>query len=134
MMDGEMRVGIDAHKGPGTREVSLSLGSSFPAQSRPAMTKLLYKPLGTTISVLGGLVASAIFQRVWKLVSRQDEPPKPSQADRGWTEVLAAAALRGAIFGIVTAAINRGSAVGFERATGAWPGEKEPRPGGAASD
>ena len=99
------------------------------------MTKLLYKPLAMTISVLAGLVASAIFQRVWRLVSHRDEPPKPTQAGRSWGEVLAAAALRGAIFGVVTAALDRSGAVGFERATGVWPGEKEPRPdGGRASD
>ncbi len=92
------------------------------------MTKLIYKPLGLIMSVLGGLVASAIFQRVWRLVSHRDEPPTPTQAGRSWREVLAAAALRGAIFGLVTAAVDRGGAVGFQRATGAWPGEKEPRP------
>ncbi len=91
------------------------------------MTKLIYKPLGLIMSVLGGLVASAIFQRVWRLVSHRDEPPTPTQAGRSWREVLAAAALRGAIFGLVTAAVDRGGAVGFQRATGAWPGEKEPR-------
>jgi Protein of unknown function (DUF4235) len=94
------------------------------------MIKLLYKPLGTIISVVGGLVASAIFQRLWKMVTQQEEPPKPTQAGRSWREVLAAAALRGAIFGLVTAAIDRGGAVGFQRATGAWPGEKEPSPKG----
>jgi Protein of unknown function (DUF4235) len=90
------------------------------------MTKLLYKPLGLTISVLGGLIASAIFRRAWKLVSHeQQEPPKPTEAGRSWRAVLAAAALRGAIFGLVTAAIDRSGAVGFQHATGAWPGEKE---------
>jgi Protein of unknown function (DUF4235) len=98
------------------------------------MTKLIYKPLGMTISVLGGLVASAIFRRVWKLVSHEDQAPKPTQAGRNWREVLAAAALRGAIFGLVTAAIDRGGAVGFARATGAWPGEKEPSSRGAGND
>jgi hypothetical protein len=96
------------------------------------MTKLVYKPLRLAFSVLGGLVASAIFQRLWRLVSHQDEPPKPMQAGRSWHEVLAAAALRGAIFGLVTAAIDRGGAVGFQHATGAWPGDKEPSDAAAA--
>jgi hypothetical protein len=94
------------------------------------MIKLLYKPLGLTMSVLGGLVASAIFRRAWKLVRPEQEPPKPTQAGRSWREVLAAAALRGAIFGLVTAAIDRTGAVGFQHATGAWPGETE-TPSGA---
>ncbi len=98
------------------------------------MTKRLYKPLGMAVSVLGGLVASAIFQRAWRLVSHRDEPPKPTQAGRSWREVLAAAALRGAISGLVTVAIDRGGALGFERATGAWPGETDPSSSRAATD
>ncbi len=91
--------------------------------------KLLYKPFGTIMSVLGGLVASVIFKRLWKLMSHQDVAPTATQEGRSWREVLAAAALRGAIFGLVTAAIDRGGAVGFTRATGAWPGKKEPSSG-----
>jgi hypothetical protein len=92
------------------------------------MLKLLYKPLGTIMSVLGGLVATAIFKRLWKLMSHQDSAPTATQEGRGWGEVLAAAVLRGAIFGLVTAAIDRGGATGFKHATGAWPGDKTPIP------
>ena len=91
------------------------------------MLKLLYKPLGTLVSVLGGLVAAAMFKQAWKLMSHQDQAPTATQEGRSWHEVLAAAALRGAIFGVVTAAIDRSGAVGFKRATGAWPGDKEAR-------
>ncbi len=90
------------------------------------MTRFLYKPLGTMTGVVGGFVASAIFKRLWKLMSHQEQAPKATQEGRTWHEVLAAAALRGAVFGIVTAAIDRGGAVGFQRATGEWPGEREP--------
>ncbi len=40
------------------------------------MIKLLYKPLGMAASVLGGVAAGAIFERLWKLTVRQDEAPK----------------------------------------------------------
>ena len=92
------------------------------------MTKAIYKPLGTLVSVLGGVIASIIFKRVWKLMTHQDQAPTPTQQYRSWREILAAAALQGAIFGLVKAAIDRGGAVGFERATGAWPGDKQPSP------
>jgi Protein of unknown function (DUF4235) len=97
------------------------------------MTKVFYKPLGMIISVLGGIVASAIFGRLWKLVSHQDKAPTATQAGRSWHEVLGAAALRGAVFGLVTAALDRGGAVGFQKATGAWPGDKEASQRGAES-
>jgi hypothetical protein len=39
------------------------------------MINLLYKPPGMAASVLGGVVAGAIFKQ-WKLPARQDEAPK----------------------------------------------------------
>jgi hypothetical protein len=40
------------------------------------MMKILYKPLGMAAGVLGGVLASAIFKRVWKLAAGEDEAPK----------------------------------------------------------
>ena len=38
-------------------------------------------------------------------------------------EILAAAALQGAIFAIVKALVDRSGAEGFRRLTGVWPGK-----------
>ncbi len=94
-----------------------------------AMTKLLYKPFGWFVSLPGGLVASYIFKRLWKLMSRRDQIPTATEEGRTWGEVLVAAALQGAIFGLVRAAVDRGGAVGIQRATGEWPGDKQPSHG-----
>lgn len=88
------------------------------------MAKVLYKPFGMVVSVVGGLIASALFRKLWKLVAHDDETPAPTQRRRTWGEVLAAAALQGAIFGLVKALVDRAGATGFARATGAWPGEE----------
>jgi hypothetical protein len=40
---------------------------------------------------------------------------------RGWGEILTAAALQGAVFAAVRAAVDRGSAQGVRRLTGHWP-------------
>ena len=85
------------------------------------MSKLPYKPVGTAASIAGGLVAGALFKRIWQLVSDRDEPPKATERDYGWGEVLAAAALQGAVFGLVRAAIDRAGAAGYRRMTGSWP-------------
>ncbi|WP_425568173.1 DUF4235 domain-containing protein, partial [Nonomuraea rubra] len=58
--------------------------------------------------LLGGALASALFKRAWKLASGQDDAPDADDLERGWTEVLVAAALQGAIFGLVKAAVHRG--------------------------
>ena len=96
------------------------------------MIKLLYKPVGMLVSVLGGVVAGAVFKRVWKVTAGEDEAPKATDARRGWREVLLAAALQGAIFAVVKAAVDRGAAEGTRKLTGIWPGDEGQQPGKAA--
>lgn len=98
------------------------------------MIKLVYKPVSMVVSVLGGVLAGAIFKRAWKLAAGQDEAPAATDIRRGWPEVMAAAALQGAIFALVRAALDRGTAAGTRKLTGIWPGddsqpEKQPRDG-----
>jgi hypothetical protein len=88
------------------------------------MIKLLYKPVGMLVSVLGGMLAGAIFKRVWKLTAREDDAPKATDARRGWREILLASALQGAIFALVKAAVDRGAAQGMRKVTGVWPGDE----------
>ena len=89
------------------------------------MTKLAYKAFSMAVSVLGGVLAGAIFKRVWKLAAGEDEAPKATDAQRSWREVLVAATLQGAIFALVKAAVDRGAAEGFHKFTGTWPGEAD---------
>ncbi len=88
------------------------------------MMKTLYRPLSLLAGVLGGVLAGAVFKQVWKLAAREDDAPKATDAERGWREVLIAAAVQGAVYGFVKAAVDRGAAEGFHRLTGTWPGEK----------
>ena len=87
------------------------------------MIKILYEPFGMIVSVLGGLIAGAIFKRVWKLAAHEDETPEATDAQRGWREVLIAATLQGAIFALVKAATDRGAATATRKLTGFWPGK-----------
>jgi hypothetical protein len=87
------------------------------------VNKLMYKPLSLAFSVAGGVVAGAVFKRVWKLVADEDDAPSATSRDYGWGSVLAAAALQGAIFAVVKAAIDRGGAEGVRKLTGEWPGD-----------
>jgi Protein of unknown function (DUF4235) len=89
--------------------------------------KLLYKPFGLLASVLGGVLAGALFKRLWAAVADEDEAPKATARDRSWREVLAAAAIQGAVFGGVKALIDRAGASGYERVTGVWPGDTATR-------
>ena len=89
------------------------------------MPKMLFKPLGMLVGVLGGLLANAAFSAIWKRVTGEADAPDPADRDRSWREVLIAATVQGAIFGLVKAAVDRGMATGVSNVTGEWPGDKK---------
>ena len=68
-----------------------------------------------------GAVAGVIFKQVWRLASGDDDAPNATDEDRGWVEIVAAAALQGAIFAVVKALVDRGGATGVRKLTGTWP-------------
>jgi hypothetical protein len=93
---------------------------------RPSSTtaKILYRPVGLLGSLMGGLIAGAIFKQVWRRAAPGDkpDPPKPLETEYPFKEILLAAAIQGAIFSVVKTVIDRQGARLFEKATGEWPG------------
>ena len=91
--------------------------------STPA--KILYRPVGIVGSVVAGLIASQVFKQTWKHAAPGDKDDAPRALESEYTlrEVLIAAAVQGAIFAVVKAAMSRGGARVFERWTGEWPGD-----------
>jgi hypothetical protein len=86
------------------------------------VNKLLYKPFSLVFSVAGGVLAGLLFKQLWKVIAGEDDAPEATSQDYGWGEVLAAAALQGAVFAVVKAAVDRGGAEGVRKLTGSWPG------------
>jgi len=86
-----------------------------------AVGKVAYKPVGLLLGVTAGAVAGVVFKQVWRRIGGDDEAPHATDPDRGWAEVLLAAALQGAIFALTKAAVDRAGAVGVRRVTGYWP-------------
>ncbi|MEU4215958.1 DUF4235 domain-containing protein [Actinoplanes sp. NPDC026623] len=85
------------------------------------LRKVAYKPVGLLLGVAAGAAAGFIFKEVWKLASGDDDAPNATDEDRGWGEIIAAAALQGAIFATVKALVDRGGAASIRRVTGEWP-------------
>ncbi|MCW5249745.1 MULTISPECIES: DUF4235 domain-containing protein [unclassified Streptomyces] len=82
---------------------------------------LVYQPLGFALSWAGGALAGLAFRRTWKLLRHEDHAPGALDEDRGWGEVLVAAAVQGAIFAVVRSAVDRAGAKAIRRSTGSWP-------------
>ncbi|HEY1485898.1 MAG TPA: DUF4235 domain-containing protein [Micromonosporaceae bacterium] len=84
--------------------------------------KIAYKPVGFALGAAAGAVSGLVFKQLWKRLGHDDDAPNATDEVRGWGEVLAAAALQGAIFALVKAAIDRAGATGVRSVTGTWPG------------
>ena len=83
--------------------------------------KIAYKPVGLLLGAGAGVAAGLIFKQVWKLAGHDDDAPNATDEDRGWGEILLAAAVQGAIFALVKAGVQRAGASGVRKATGEWP-------------
>ena len=74
-----------------------------PTGELTGFAKVAYKPFGT------------VFGIIWKKVSNEPETPAPLSEDYTTREVLIAATLQGAVFGLITTAVNRYGIKGFRK-------------------
>lgn len=82
---------------------------------------MLYRSLSLVVSVLGGILAGAVFKKVWAAVSGEEEAPEATSPEYSTKEVLVAAAVQGAIYAGVKAAVDRAGAKGIKKITGIDP-------------
>ena len=85
------------------------------------LQKVAYRPVGMLLGIGAGAIAGFVFKEVWKFASGDDDAPDATDEDRGWGEIIAAAAIQGAIFTTVRALVERSGAVGVRKITGEWP-------------
>ncbi|MGW7196112.1 DUF4235 domain-containing protein [Streptomyces chryseus] len=85
-------------------------------------SKVAYKPVGMVLGAVSGALAGAVFKQVWKVIGHDEDAPDATDEERGWREILIAAAVQGAIFAAVKAAVDRSGATTVRRLTGTWPG------------
>jgi nitrate reductase gamma subunit len=86
-----------------------------PSGELTGVAKLAYKPFGMVFGILGGLLAGKVFSVIWKKISKEDETPAPLSEDYSTREVLLAATVQGAVFGLITTAVNRYGLKGFRK-------------------
>lgn len=84
--------------------------------------RFIYKPFAIVVGLIAGLVSKKVFEHVWGAITDED-PRDADDRDASWAEVIASAAVAGAVVKVVQALVRRGGAKGFERATGYWPGD-----------
>src|ERR1700746_409802 len=87
------------------------------------MGKMLFKILGFFSGAFAGMLASAIVKKLWQVTPGEDEAPEATDTPRSWGEILIAAAVQGAIFALIRAAVERVTATGAEKLAGEQPGD-----------
>lgn len=83
--------------------------------------KLLYKPFGIIAGVIGGMIATKLFQQIWMKLTGSKTTANPKSPQSGWAEVATGAAVHGAVYGAVKAITDRSAAKAFASTTGTWP-------------
>ncbi|GEM_PF-1231166 len=76
---------------------------------------MLYRMLSLVVSLLGGMVAVKLFNRLWTKSRGEEHAPDARDLDRGWREVLLAAGAQGAVYGLVKAVTRRLAAQGARK-------------------
>ena len=85
---------------------------------------MLYRPFSLVIGTAGGLVAARAFRELWMRATPHHRTHAPTALESQYNarQVLVAAAVQGAVFGVVKAGIDLAGARAFQRWTGDWPG------------
>ena len=81
----------------------------------------LYRLSSVVVGVLGGVIARAVFLRLWTRLTSSDDKPEPDDEDAGWCRCWWPPWSRGALFAVVRAFLRRAEATGVARLTGEWP-------------
>jgi hypothetical protein len=87
--------------------------------------KLAFIPVSILGGILAGLIGQKVFDAIWSKVDEQ-EPPHPDHREVRLAKLAIALIIEGAIFRLVKGLFDHAARRGFARATGAWPGEEAP--------
>jgi len=88
------------------------------------VAKILFTPFSIAFSLVAGLVARKVFDRVWHAIDDED-PPDPGEELEPLPRILVAAGLQAAVFALARVLFDRQARKTFRGLTGTWPGPKD---------
>lgn len=75
----------------------------------------MYKSTSLAASLLGSMIATKIFNLLWRSARHDETPPSAAALDQRMRDVLVTAMLHGAVIGVTRAVLERGNARSFGR-------------------
>ena len=88
------------------------------------MSRVLFAPFSIIGSLLAGLAARKLFDRVWALID-DEEPPEAGEEAETIARILLAAVLQAAVFAGSRVVFDRQARRAFRGLTGSWPGPRD---------
>jgi hypothetical protein len=87
--------------------------------------KLVFIPISVLGGLLAGFLGQKVFDAIWGKVDDR-EPPQPEHREISLAKLAIALVIEGAIFRLIKGLFDHAARRGFARMTGAWPGEEQP--------
>jgi uncharacterized protein DUF4235 len=87
--------------------------------------KVVFIPFSILGGLLAGFIGQKVFEAIWGKVDEK-EPPQPDHREISLPKLAIALLIEGAIFRLIKGLFDHGARRGFERMTGEWPGEEAP--------
>jgi len=87
--------------------------------------KIAFIPVSVLGGLLAGFIGQKVFEAIWGKVDEQ-EPPQPEHREVSIAKLAIALVIEGAIFRLVKGLFDHAARRGFEQMTGEWPGEERP--------
>jgi uncharacterized protein DUF4235 len=87
--------------------------------------KVVFIPFSILGGLLAGFIGQKVFEAIWGKVDEK-EPPQPDHREISLAKLAIALLVEGAIFRLIKGLFDHGARRGFERMTGEWPGEEAP--------
>jgi hypothetical protein len=98
---------------------------TVPAAGTSIGVKVAFVPISILGGLLAGFLGQKVFDAIWGKVD-QHEPPQPEHREVSLAKLAIALIIEGAIFRLVKGLFDHAARRGFARMTGAWPGEESP--------
>ena len=87
--------------------------------------KIVFIPVSVLGGLLAGFIGQKVFEAIWGRVD-DEEPPKPEHREISLPKLAIALLIEGAIFRLLKGLFDHAARRGFAQVTGEWPGEERP--------
>ena len=88
----------------------------------PVVVRLMFAPVRFVSRRLAPRVSTRLFETLWRVIDREEEPPRAEEREQPLPKLAAALALQGACNAMVGGLLDHVARRQFARLTGYWPG------------